>query len=92
MTQDLNADLIHYTYKLEFELANTKRKLKFQQKKFKKLIQKYLYIIPEKSNIILIALLNILIQQVSHQKWLTNVLLLYYLLIELKILLYRYQK
>ena len=68
MTQDLNADLIHYTYKLEFELADKKRKLKFQQKKFKKLIQKYFYEIREKSKLILIALLNILIQQESHQK------------------------
>jgi hypothetical protein len=39
MSQDLNSDLIHYTYRLEYELANTKRKLKFQRKKFKKLIQ-----------------------------------------------------
>jgi len=39
ISQDLNSDLIHYTYKLEFELTHAKRKLKYQRKKFKRLIQ-----------------------------------------------------
>jgi hypothetical protein len=38
---ELDSDLIHYTYKLENELAATKKKLKMQRKKFRHLIHSF---------------------------------------------------
>lgn len=35
---EINAELIHYTYKLEYELSSTKRKLKHQRRKFRHMI------------------------------------------------------
>jgi len=38
LNSEINSDLIHYTYKLEYELTATKKKLKHQRKKFRHLI------------------------------------------------------
>ena len=43
--QDLNSDLAQYTYKLEFEVLQTRKKLKKQRKNFQGVLKRYSHLL-----------------------------------------------